>query len=564
MDSKKKFKLHNLGFMLKNSFKASPFLLSSLFILSAGSIGIGAFLLYVIRDATDEGILLIEGNSTFMNVFLIIALYLFLELVLRVVIDWLFDLVTAYYYYYSEIHYGKILLYKFGKLSQVNMYDKEVYEKFTFTYQNLWMFQELPWKLMNFLIHFGFQKLLYITIIFTFNVYLGLYCVVLFIFSIALGGLINQRISETHKKQVKPRRIQRYFEGLVSNKRNVKESKIYRLENFFYHKIKEQYIKIRDAYFRVYRLNEIVNQFILMINYLLRAGLTIFLIYTVYNRDITVGEAILIQVAALTIINSSWDFKRPIEDIIYFVSYSPIMIEMLFPVGKKERKEIRNLDYSDFQLRLGGFEKVELKDVSFSYPSREDDQVTDINLCINKGEIISILGYNGSGKTTVTKLISGVLDPTKGTVLYNDNEIDKEFKTEYFKYFGIGFQDFGKYNLTLEENIVIGKVEDEYNEEELYQTIKKANLDYIIEKLPKGLQTVLGKEYDNKGQDLSGGEWQRVILSRAYMGTPEVLILDEPTASIDPFEEERMLEEFNTILEGKTAILISHRIHLLD
>ena len=229
-------------------------------------------------------------------------------------------------------------------------------------------------------------------------------------------------------------------------------------------------------------------------------------------------------------------------------------------MGKKERKEIRNLDYSDFQLRLGGFEKVELKDVSFSYPSREDDQVTDINLCINKGEIISILGYNGSGKTTVTKLISGVLDPTKGTVLYNDNEIDKEFKTEYFKYFGIGFQDFGKYNLTLEENIVIGKVEDEYNEEELYQTIKKANLDYIIEKLPKGLQTVLGKEYDNKGQDLSGGEWQRVILSRAYMGTPEVLILDEPTASIDPFEEERMLEEFNTILEGKTAILISHRI----
>ena len=340
MDSKKKFKLHNLGFMLKNSFKASPFLLSSLFILSAGSIGIGAFLLYVIRDATDEGILLIEGNSTFMNVFLIIALYLFLELVLRVVIDWLFDLVTAYYYYYSEIHYGKILLYKFGKLSQVNMYDKEVYEKFTFTYQNLWMFQELPWKLMNFLIHFGFQKLLYITIIFTFNVYLGLYCVVLFIFSIALGGLINQRISETHKKQVKPRRIQRYFEGLVSNKRNVKESKIYRLENFFYHKIKEQYIKIRDAYFRVYRLNEIVNQFILMINYLLRAGLTIFLIYTVYNRDITVGEAILIQVAALTIINSSWDFKRPIEDIIYFVSYSPIMIEMLFLWVKKNVKRL--------------------------------------------------------------------------------------------------------------------------------------------------------------------------------------------------------------------------------
>lgn len=546
--------------MVTNTFKASPFLLSSLVILNFGYIGIGAFLLYVIRDATDEGIALIEGTSTIEKVLLIVVLYLVLELVVKVVIDWLRDLARAFYFYRAEVYYGRTLLYKFGKLPQVNMYNKEVYEKFTFTYDNLYMFSELPWSLMQFLINFGFQKLLYIAIIFSFNVYLGIYCIALFLLSVSLGGLINNRIGKTHKSMVKPRRIQRYFESLVSDKRNVKESKIYRLENHFFKIIKEQYVHILYAYFKVYRLNEVVNQIILFINYLMRAGLTVFLIYTVYQGDITVGEAILIQVAALTIINSSWEFKRPVEDIVRFVSYSPTMIEMLFPVTKEDKREIKKLQYPEFKLELGALESITLEDVSFSYPSREDEQVSDVNLTIHKGDIISILGYNGSGKTTLTKMIAGVLDPTKGRLLYNGKPLVKEQKEKYYKYFGIGFQDYGKYNLSLKENIVIGKVEEEYTDEELESTIYKANLSMIIDKLPDGIDTVLGKQFHRRGQDLSGGEWQKVILSRAYMGNPEVLILDEPTASIDPFEEERMLENFESILEGNTAILISHRI----
>lgn len=221
---------------------------------------------------------------------------------------------------------------------------------------------------------------------------------------------------------------------------------------------------------------------------------------------------------------------------------------------------MRERDYPSFELKLGEFESVALENVAFSYPHQKGDAVKDVNLEIRRGEIVSILGYNGSGKTTLCKLLVGILTPDQGVVRFNGRDISDLDKNEYYKYFGIGFQDYAKYSLRLRDNIGFGRIENLEDDEMLAVAIKKTNLGNIIDKLPEGIDTILGKEYDKNGQDLSIGQWQRIILARAYMGSPEILILDEPTASIDPYEEERMLEEFRAALEGKTAILISHRI----
>ena len=138
--------------------------------------------------------------------------------------------------------------------------------------------------------------------------------------------------------------------------------------------------------------------------------------------------------------------------------------------------------------------------------------------------------------------------------------LDVRTNEEYQKYFGFAFQDYGKFDLSIRENIGFGQIENIYNDDLINDAKNKANLGQIIEKMPNKLETYLGKEYDSSGQDLSGGQWQRIILARAYMGNPDILILDEPTASIDPIEEERMLKHLKNILNGKTAILVSHRI----
>ena len=555
-----KFKLSTFWFMIKSIFKASPILFIFVVSQSIAQISIGAFLLYVIKDATNALVGLIDGTNGVELVFQLVFLYLIIELLVRVIMNWIFSLSTDVYFKNVEQYFRTLLLYKLGKLPQEKMYDNKVYDKYQFTYWNIFMFYDMPWMLIRFLINFGFSKLLYLAIVFSFNFYIGLYCTVLLIGNMLLGIFISNRVGETHKKQTVPIRNQKYFTELMTTKRYIKETKIYILESYFFKRFEKWYLKVRDAYYKVWLLQTLINQGILFANFFFKYGLTALLLYMVYKGELDVGEAALIRIAGESLINVSWQFKRPVEEIVKFVSYAPTMIDMIFPITKEEHKEIKKLEYEDFALKLGDFKSIEVNNVSYGYPSREDDQVSDFNLTINKGDIVSVLGYNGSGKTTATKLIAGVLEPTSGNILFNGTDIKEYDIKEYYKYFGIGFQDFCKYRLTMKENIAFGRIEEIENEELIAESIKKANLKNIIDRLPDGIDTVMGKELHKKGQDLSGGEWQKVILSRAYMGSPEILVLDEPTASIDPFEEERMLEEFKNILKDKTAILISHRI----
>lgn len=554
-----KFSLKTFVFMMKSVFKSSPILFPLLIIIVVTSIGVGAFSLYMIRDITNEVVLLISGSGDLRKTVFLVAIYLFLELFILLFLDWAREYVEWHYHKQSEVYFSNILLYKLGNLPQESMYNKDVYEKFQFTYQNNYMFYDLPWVLVRFVIDFGLHKLLYIGIIYAFNFWIGLYCTILFLTNIILSGLISNKVGQATKKMVKPRRHQQYNKNMLTGKSAVKETKIYGLERFFFKRVKKYHNLIQDTLFRVRRLNSLVVETIATINYMFRVGLTILLLYMVFQGKLDVGEATLIQLAGITLMNASFTFKQPIEQIVRFVSSAPTMISFMFPLSKEEQAEIKKKTYDEFSLKLGDFKSIELRDVTYSYPSRVDEQVKNVNLKINKGEVISILGYNGSGKTTTTKLLSGVLSPKTGDVFFNNQKITKLDIKEYYKYFGIGFQDFCKYGLTLKENIEMGRIESS-NEDDLFKATKKANLKAIINKMPEGLDTFLGKEFRKKGQEISGGEWQRIILSRAYMGEPEILILDEPTASIDPFEEERMLTEFDNILKDKTAVLISHRL----
>ncbi len=156
--------------------------------------------------------------------------------------------------------------------------------------------------------------------------------------------------------------------------------------------------------------------------------------------------------------------------------------------------------------------------------------------------------------------MTNTLKPLHGDIVLNGINYKDIPQSEISHYFGVAFQEFNRYSFTLKENIKVGYIEKNKDNDMLEEAYSKGNLHSIIDKLPSGDDTLLGKEYDVKGNDLSGGEWQKVALTRSYFGNNEFVILDEPTASIDPFEELRMLDRFRTIIGTKTALLISHRI----
>jgi ABC-type multidrug transport system fused ATPase/permease subunit len=223
-------------------------------------------------------------------------------------------------------------------------------------------------------------------------------------------------------------------------------------------------------------------------------------------------------------------------------------------------KVSQKLDAQDAPLALGPFESLELKNISFTYPQSNKKALNTVSLTIQKGEIISILGYNGSGKTTLSKILNGSFSPQEGSVRLNGVELDDNTRRELFLYTGSGPQEFPRFSLSIRELVGLGRIEKAEDGGELRRAYAKAGLNDLLVKFKNGDGALLGKEYDPAGVELSGGEWQRLVIASAYMGGPELLILDEPTASIDPLTEMEVIKNLRENMEGKTAVLISHRI----
>ena len=201
---------------------------------------------------------------------------------------------------------------------------------------------------------------------------------------------------------------------------------------------------------------------------------------------------------------------------------------------------------------------IEFRGVGFRYPENNQWALRDINLTIRPGEKIALVGHNGAGKTTLIKLLSRLYDPTEGTILIDGIDIRALEPIELHKRIGVIFQDFVRYHLPASENIGFGQIEAVHDMERIIESARKSGADTVIENLPEGYETMLGRWFHG-GHELSLGQWQKVALARAFMRDAEILVLDEPTASLDAATEYEIFRHFQELTEGKMAILISHR-----
>ncbi|WP_428661837.1 ABC transporter ATP-binding protein [Reyranella sp.] len=198
------------------------------------------------------------------------------------------------------------------------------------------------------------------------------------------------------------------------------------------------------------------------------------------------------------------------------------------------------------------------ENVGFIYPGAERWAVRHLSFILKAGEVVALVGENGAGKTTLVKLLTRLYDPDEGRILLDGHDL-RDYDLEALRgSMGVIFQDFVRYNFTAGENIAVGRIEARNDHARIERAAERSQADQVIEALPGGYAQRIGKRFKN-GVELSGGEWQKVAIARAYMREAEVLILDEPTAALDARAEFEVFQRFKELSKGKTAVLISHR-----
>jgi len=198
------------------------------------------------------------------------------------------------------------------------------------------------------------------------------------------------------------------------------------------------------------------------------------------------------------------------------------------------------------------------EDVGFIYPGAERWAIRHMSFTLRAGEVLALVGENGAGKTTLVKLLTRLYDPVEGRILLDGRDL-RDYDLDGLRAsIGVIFQDFVHYNLTAGENIAVGRIDARDDAARIAQAAERAQADDVVDRLRGGYDQMIGKRFRN-GVELSGGEWQKIAIARAYMRQADVLILDEPTAALDARAEFEVFQRFKELSRAKTAILISHR-----
>lgn len=287
------------------------------------------------------------------------------------------------------------------------------------------------------------------------------------------------------------------------------------------------------------------------ISSLLSGAIYIFVGLKAIIGAITIGSIVQYAGSINQFMSGSKDVLTSINRIINNNQYLQLYIDFLNIKNEKHRGTLPVEKRSDDEY------EIEFKNISFKYPGTDIYVLKNVSIKLKIGERLAIVGMNGSGKTTFIKLLCRLYDPNEGEILLNGINIKKYDYDEYMKLFSIVFQDFKLFSFTLGQNVATSV---NYNEASVKNVLEEAGLEKRLNTMPNGLQTPLYKDFDEDGVEISGGEAQKIALARALYRDAPIIILDEPTAALDPISEFEIYSKFNEIVGTKTAFYISHRL----
>lgn len=357
------------------------------------------------------------------------------------------------------------------------------------------------------------------------------------------------------RRRSKDRRQMTYYSDLMVNKDMVKEIRMFGLADSF----TERYNTVFDRYYvglRKLIIRESVWQIVLtVISSVVSCIFFAIIAMKVFMGEILIGDYSL-YTGALTSIVTTVSGLINVSAAVY---EGTLFIDNLITFMKEQPTVVPSID-PPAPVASGAPHTIEFQDVCFAYSGGKRYVLDHVSLTIRPGETAVLVGLNGAGKTTFLKLLTRLYDPTEGKILLDGRDLREYEPSELYRIFGIIFQDFGKYAVSVSDNVRFGDIYREESAEEITEAARKADAEDFISRLPNGYDTPLMRYFEPNGIELSIGQWQKLAIARAFYSASDILILDEPTASLDPMAEQEIFRQFDELRKDKTTIFVSHRL----
>ena len=391
-----------------------------------------------------------------------------------------------------------------------------------------------------------------ISIIFAYYPLIAIFYLLTVIPSVIISQKQNEKMNQFSIDSIPESRKKDYHYNILTQSHYAKELRLYNLAkpmkkrfNDLWNKIISEREKIFKRGFRALNLSSIIS----CAGYV---GMYIYLIYKTYIGDLSIGGLSAFTAATMTI---SGNFSMMI---ICVLTYQRVFVDLVLAVMEFFGWENEN-DGKGEALQAEKFE-ITFDNVSFKYPNTENTVLKNLSFTIKESEKIAIVGVNGAGKSTIVKLLLRLYEPDESEIRINGMNIKDYDINSYRKKFSACFQDITRYSLTLAENVALSDLDKIKNADAVIGSINASGLDNIHETFEKKLNTPLTRDFDEDGAELSGGQWQKVAIARAFFRNAPFIILDEPSSALDPKAESQIFNSFSDLCGNKSGLLISHRL----
>lgn len=351
-----------------------------------------------------------------------------------------------------------------------------------------------------------------------------------------------------------------YYYNRIFQEESTKEIRLLNMNGFLFKKWSENAKIVLDSNIAVSRKSRTAYDVMQILISIVKCFVLFLGLFLLKNGHLTVGGLTVFVSVFQQLSNSAADFCGQLLQVYRQscdLKFSKNLFETDFGTGRRTPADPKDApEPADAKEPPAVFEA---KHVSFSY-NEEKEILHDISLRIHEGETVALVGENGAGKSTLVKLLLGLYEPSLGELYFQGKNYRDLDVSRLVDSIGVTFQDFVKFELMVRENVAFGDISRVHEDKDLWQAVERGGADGVVKKLPKELDTYIGRWYETAGVRMSGGEWQRLAVSRSYISSKDILIMDEPAAALDPIAEMEQFYGIKNSIENRTSVLISHRI----
>ena len=536
----------NVWFGIKTCFLASKFYFSMKLVILMFTTLIPLVNLWLWKEVLNG---IVDFESCKQTVIVCLVIYLILQLA-TYLIDQFDNYVQDRYSDELKFYIDAVMMDKTSRMDLSFFDSAKMGDKVRHARSNFTTMMNMSWLVFDIISAF-INVVATLVIVCTYKWWLGLVTLVLLIPFMLYNKKRTERKLQMEKEQLRDNRKKDYYRDVFFNDNVQFEVKLNNIGSYFIGKYKETWQKLYKINKKEDVKHNIINTLIMIANISSEFLVLTLSVFDVVNKHIGIGD---LQYNLSMVSRLRTQVQLLMNNVNKFLNDNTRIIEL------QEFMDIKPEIEKSGILKPSSNPKIEFCNVSFRYPNAEQYVLKDCSFTIEPHEKVGLIGLNGAGKSTIIKLMFRFYDPEEGCIKLDGVDLKEYDIYAVRKVFGVLFQAYVTYCLPLREIIALSDFDERLNDEKLKKACDISGASEVIKDWENGFDSVLGRNYADDGKDLSGGQWQLVGLARAYFKDSEYMILDEPSAALDPISEDRIFEQLYHLSEGKSSVTISHRL----